>query len=514
MSRASRIVGIASLLMMSTAVTGIAPAGAAAPDDHLDRRAHDHASAAPGCRTATVQCSGLNESGQLGNGTHDHEPRPGHGEEHRAAPARSPASRQVVDRQLLRLRPPGQRHRRLLGRQHATASSATARHHQPTVLPVSVKNIAGTGPLTGVAQIAAGKYAHVRPPHQRPRRLLGPQRLLRARRRHQHPAPAARHPVLNGAGHGPLTGQINISVVAVRRLLGAVRRLGALLGPQPVRHPRRRHAASSAPLPSRVKAVTGTGFLANVKNVVDRAEPHLRAPHDRHHGLLGPQHLRSARRRHRHHAACARWSSRTCPAPPRWSTSPRSRSAAAPAATTRVRCLIAKTALCWGEQLLRSARRRHQGQPASPGRSSRPNTGRLAAHRRHQHRRRPGRDVRGRSRAGTRSAGASTRAASSATATRTTPPGPWRDAVTAVRSSETRSSSPRPAARPRPRAPDARCSSRAGARAVRARLGAGACAVRWCGVVGCDPRSTTAWGTNEGPEKAHMRARRERLGSC
>ena len=39
----------------------------------------------------------------------------------------------------------------------------------------------------------------------------------------------------------------------------------------------------------------------------------------------------------------------------------------------------------------------------------------------------------------------------------------------------------------------------------------------WLGRVGWlarDPRSTSAWGTNEGPEKAHMRARRERLGSC
>src|SRR5882724_13090718 len=68
MTRALRIVLVASLLSLTVALVGVAPAGASTPTiksiSALTTRA--------GCAVlsnGTAQCSGINLSGQLGNGT-------------------------------------------------------------------------------------------------------------------------------------------------------------------------------------------------------------------------------------------------------------------------------------------------------------------------------------------------------------------------------------------------------------------------------------------------------------
>ena len=161
------------------------------------------------------------------------------------------------------------------------------------MLPVVVKNSAGTGPLTGVAQIAAGKYATCARLTSGGVDCWGHNGYfeLGDGTNVQHLLP---HPVLNGAGHAPLTGQINISVTQYNACSvqndGSVRCWGlnqfGVLG---------NGTQQFAPLPVRVKAVTGTGFLANVTNVVTAPNHTCALIKTGTDGLLGPEQLRSAR---------------------------------------------------------------------------------------------------------------------------------------------------------------------------------------------------------------------------
>ena len=270
MSRAARIVGIASLLMMSTALTGIAPAGAAAPTITSIVGADDARRLLSDVERARSQCSGLNESGQLGNGSTANSLVPVTVKNTARHRVRSPASCQVVTGNFFacaRLAngtvdcwgdntygqlgngtpPPAPRcsrsreERRRYGPAHGRRADRDRQVRTPAPASPAAASTAGATTATTSSATAPTSSTCCRP--------------------RCSTAPATR----------PLTGQINISVGPVRLVLRAVRRLGALLGPQPVRHPRRRHQQVRAAARTRVKAPTGTGFLANVTNVGHRA---------------------------------------------------------------------------------------------------------------------------------------------------------------------------------------------------------------------------------------------------
>jgi alpha-tubulin suppressor-like RCC1 family protein len=264
MSRAARIVGIASLLMMATALTGIAPAGAATQTVTSIAAITEHA----GCSRmsdATVKCAGLNEAGQLGNGSTTNSTVPVTVKNTSGTGSLTGVSQVATGNFFACARLAngtvdcwGDNSYGQLGNGTATTN--------PTVLPVTVKNVAGTGPLTGVAQIATGKYATCARLNSGGVDCWGHNGYyeLGNGTNIQHLLPT---PVLNGAGHGPLTGQINISVSQYDACSvqsdGSLRCWGVnqygILG---------NGTTKFAPLPSRVKAPTGTGFLAKVKNVV------------------------------------------------------------------------------------------------------------------------------------------------------------------------------------------------------------------------------------------------------
>ena len=263
MSRVLRIVGIASLLMMSMAVAGIGPVGAAAAPTITSTAAPTARAGCARLSNATAVCSGHNESGQLGDGTFFSSVTPvpvlnlsGSG------PLTNVA--QIVTGNFYACA------RLSSGGVDCWGDNSYGQLGDGTtttrVLPVVVKNSAGSGPLTGVAQIATGKYNTCA-------RLtsggvdcwghngyyeLGDgtniDRLLP-------------HAVLNGAGHGPIAGQINISVgqydTCSVQSDGSARCWGlnqyGVLGDG---------TQQFRPLPVRVKAVTGSGFLANVTNIV------------------------------------------------------------------------------------------------------------------------------------------------------------------------------------------------------------------------------------------------------
>ena len=129
---------------------GLSPAGAANATVVQVSALTTHAGCAR-MSDGTATCSGLNESGQLGNGT--------------------------------------------------TTGSLT---------PVAVKNPSGTGPLTGVSQVVTGNFFACAVLTERWRRLLGRQLLRAARQRHQDQQPDPRR-VKNSQGTGPLTGVVQIA---------------------------------------------------------------------------------------------------------------------------------------------------------------------------------------------------------------------------------------------------------------------------------------------------------------
>ena len=232
MTRASRIVLIATLLLASTAVTGLTAAGAAGPTitsvSALQTRF--------GCSrlsNGTATCSGFNDMGELGNGTTNTSLAP----TTVVAPGGSGPLTGVVQvvsgdfYACARLTNGtvdcwGDNRFGQLG--NGTINTST--------LPVQVKSTSGSGALTGVTQIAAGEF------HTCARISNGTidcwgsngYFALGDGTNQNHLVP---HPVQNGANHGALTGADLRGGVAVRHLLGAVRRLDALLGPQLPRDP-------------------------------------------------------------------------------------------------------------------------------------------------------------------------------------------------------------------------------------------------------------------------------------
>jgi alpha-tubulin suppressor-like RCC1 family protein len=264
MSRAARIVGIATLLVMAMTVAGVASAGAAGPAITSIAAVTEHA----GCSRmadGTVHCAGLNESGELGDGNTNLSLNPvnvlntsGSGPLTGVAQVSTGnffACARLTNGEAVCW---GDNSYGQLGDGTSTTN--------PTVIPHLVLNSNASGPLLGIAQIATGKYATCA-------RLssggvdcwghngyyeLGNgtniQRLL----------PTA---VLNGAGHAPLAHQINIAVTQYSACSvqsdGSARCWGlnqfGVLG---------NGTTTFAPLPVRVKAASGSGFIANVTNIV------------------------------------------------------------------------------------------------------------------------------------------------------------------------------------------------------------------------------------------------------
>ncbi len=261
MTRVSRVVLTASLLTISTATAGVGPAAAANATvtqvSALTTRA--------GCARmsdGTATCSGLNESGQLGNGTTTGSLTPvAVGNPAGTGPLTGVS--QVVTGNFFACALLtsggvdcwGDNSFGQLGNGNKTASA----------LPVVVQNSQGTGPLTGVVQVAVGKYHACARMTNTTVDCWGDNGYyaLGDGTNVEHLLP---NPVQNGTGTGPLANQVWISVSQYHSCSvqsdGSARCWGlnqfGTLG-DGTQTPR--------PLPNAVKAVSGNGFLANVKTI-------------------------------------------------------------------------------------------------------------------------------------------------------------------------------------------------------------------------------------------------------
>ena len=261
MTRASRVVLIASLLTMSTAAAGVSPAAAAIPTVVQVAAPTTHAGCAR-MSNGTVTCSGLNESGELGNGTTDATVRPVVVKNLAGTGPLTGAS-QVATGNFFAcalmtsgvLECWGDNSYGQLGNGTTTSS----------LLPVVVKNSKGTGPLTGVVQIAVGKYHACARLADTTIDCWGHNGYyaLGDNTTTDHLLP---NPVLNSAGTGPLRNQVWISVSQYDSCSvqsdGSARCWGlnefGTLG-DGTEAPRAR--------PAGVKAAAGNMFLANVKTI-------------------------------------------------------------------------------------------------------------------------------------------------------------------------------------------------------------------------------------------------------
>jgi len=248
-------------MTMSMLAAGVSPAGAATATVVQVSALTTHAGCAR-MSDGTVTCSGLNESGQLGNGTTTGSLTPVTVKNLAGAGPLTGVSQVVTGNffacALLTVGGVdcwGDNSYGQLGNGTTTGS----------LIPVAVENSAGTGPLTGVVQVALGKY------HACARLVdttvdcwghngyyeLGDNTNL------DHLLPK---PVLNGAGTAPLRNQVWISVSQYDSCSvqsdGSARCWGlnqfGTLG-DGTQTPRAR--------PGGVKAASGIGFLTNVKTI-------------------------------------------------------------------------------------------------------------------------------------------------------------------------------------------------------------------------------------------------------
>jgi alpha-tubulin suppressor-like RCC1 family protein len=261
MTRASRVVLIASLLTISTTAAGLAPAAAAIPTVVQVAAPTTHAGCAR-MSNGTVTCSGLNESGELGNGTTDGSVRPV-AVKNSAGTGPLTGVSQVVTGNFFAcalltsgvLECWGDNSYGQLGNGTTTSS----------LLPVVVKNSQGTGPLTGVVQIAVGKYHACARLADTTIDCWGHNGYyaLGDNTTTDHLLP---NPVLNSAGTGPLRNQVWVSVSQYDSCSvqsdGSARCWGlnqsGTLGDG---------TAAPRARPTGVKAAAGNKFLANVKTI-------------------------------------------------------------------------------------------------------------------------------------------------------------------------------------------------------------------------------------------------------
>jgi len=261
MLRVARVVLAAVLMTMAMTVAGVSPAGAANPTVVQVAAPTTHAGCAR-MSDGTVTCSGLNESGELGNGTTTSSLNPVV-VENVAGNGPLTGVSQVVTGNFFACALLsggtvvcwGDNSFGQLGNGTTTTS----------LIPVVVESGQGGGALTGVAQIAAGKYHACARMADATVECWGHNGYyeLGDGTNHDRLFPNL---VLNGAGTGPLGNQISISVSQYDSCSvqsdGSVRCWGlnqyGTLGDG---------TQVARPLPSGVKAVSGTGFLTHVKTV-------------------------------------------------------------------------------------------------------------------------------------------------------------------------------------------------------------------------------------------------------
>jgi hypothetical protein len=240
---------------------GLSPAGAANTTVVQVSALTTHAGCAR-MSDATVTCSGLNESGELGNGTTNGSLTPV-AVENPAGTGSLTGVSQVVTGNFFACA-------LLFGggvdcwgdNSYGQLGNGT---NTSSLIPVAVENGQGTGPLSGVVQIAVGKYHACARMADTTVNCWGDNSYyeLGDNTNQEHLLP---NPVLNGAGTGPLANQVWISVSQYDSCSvqsdGSARCWGlnqfGTLG-DGTQSPRSR--------PGGVMAASGTGFLAKVKTI-------------------------------------------------------------------------------------------------------------------------------------------------------------------------------------------------------------------------------------------------------